>query len=83
MPDILFKEPIILKVDGVSYTIRWFDAKNYILINIPFILASLKRQAEKYYKVFGMGAFVFHYGFDSSIKIPGVIMLDGSHINHV
>ena len=79
-PDILFKEPVQLEVNGEIYTIRWIDAKNYILINTPFMLTSLKKQAEKYNNAFGMGAFVFHYGFDSSIKIPGVIMLDGSFL---
>lgn len=79
-PDILFDEPIELEVDGRVHTIRWIDAKNYILINVPFMLKSLKKQAEKYIKAFGSGAFVFSHGFDSSIKIPGVVYLDGSFL---
>ena len=77
-PDILFDEPIVIKIDDITYTIKWMDAKNYILINTPFIIKSLTKQAEKYYHTFGLGAFVFHYGFDDSIKIPYCIILDGS-----
>ncbi|XWV25981.1 hypothetical protein QJ857_gp1099 [Tupanvirus soda lake] len=79
-PDILFDEHVTLELDGITYQIRWMDAKNYVLTNTPFIIKSLRKQAEKYNNVFGMGAFVFHYGLDSSIQIPGVIMLDGSQL---
>ena len=79
-PDILFDEAIVIELDGISYRIRWLDAKNYLLTNTPFIMKSLQKQAAKYNEIFGMGAFVFHYGFDSSIKIPGVLILDGSMI---
>lgn len=79
-PDILFAKPIVLQVDGVDYTIRWIDAKNYMLVDVPFIIKSLHKQATKYNSVFGPGAFVFHYGFDSSIKVPHAIILDGSMI---
>ncbi|XWV24738.1 hypothetical protein QJ856_gp1045 [Tupanvirus deep ocean] len=80
-PDILFDENITLELNGIEYQVRWLDAKNYVLTNTPFIMKSLRKQAEKYNNAFGMGAFVFHYGFDSSIQIPGVIMLDGSKLD--
>lgn len=79
-PDILFDKPIILELNGQKYPIRWMDAKNYTLVNVPFIMKSLKKQAAKYNDVFGPGAFVFHYGLDSSISIPNVVMLDGSFL---
>ena len=79
-PDILFDEPIVIELGGTSYMIRWLDAKNYLLTDTSFIMKSLQKQAAKYNDIFGMGAFVFHYGFDSSIKIPGVLILDGSMI---
>jgi hypothetical protein len=82
-PDILFDKPIVLELDGKEYLIRWMDAKNYLLVNVPFIIKALHKQAEKYNNVFGMGAFVFHYGFDSSIKIPNVLILDGSFLDTV
>lgn len=77
-PDILFDKPITLELDGKEYLIRWMDAKNYILADVPFVIKSLNKQAAKYYDVFGMGAFVFHYGIDASIKIKNTIILDGS-----
>lgn len=80
-PDILFDKPIILKLDKKDYQIRWIDAKNYILVNIPFIINSLRKQAAKYNDIFGPGAFVFHYGYDHSIIIPNVVILDGSFIS--
>jgi hypothetical protein len=79
-PDILFDNAIELEVDGEKHIIRWIDAKNYILVNIRFIVRSITKQAAKYNDAYGMGAFVFRYGFDSSIKIPGVIMLDASYL---
>ncbi len=79
-PDILFDEPIILELDGTNHEIRWMDAKNYILIDVPFIIKSLHKQAAKYNTIYGLGAFVFHYGFDASIKIPGAVLLDGSFL---
>lgn len=80
-PDILFDKPISIELSGKKYSIRWMDAKNYILVNVPFIIKSLNKQAEKYNNIFGMGAFVFHYGFDSSIQIPGTLILDGSFLS--
>ncbi len=79
-PDILFDDPILLDVNGIKTQIKWIDAKNYLLCDIPFIMKSLRKQANKYYEIYGMGAFVFHYGIDESISIPGAIVLDGSWI---
>ncbi len=80
-PDILFDKPIILELNGVDHVIRWLDAKNYLLTDTPFIVKSLKKQSEKYNDVFGMGAFVFHYGYDKSVDIPNVLILDGSMLD--
>ena len=79
-PDILFDQPVQIEIGGTIYMIRWMDAKNYTLINVPFIMKSLISQATKYNEVFGLGAFVFRYGFDNNIKIPNVLILDGSII---
>ena len=80
-PDILFDKPIIIQLDGIDYNIRWLDAKNYTLTDTPFIIKSLHKQSEKYNNIFGMGAFVFHYGFVSSIIVPNTLILDGSELN--
>lgn len=80
-PDILFDKPIVVRINGVDHWIRWMDAKNYALVNIPFIIKSLNKQADKYNKIFGSGAFVFHYGIDSTIAISNTMMLDGSFLS--
>ncbi|BCS83339.1 hypothetical protein QLL95_gp0784 [Cotonvirus japonicus] len=81
-PDILLEEPILITTnDAKKQKVNWIDAKNYTLINIPFIIKNLKKQAQKYNNTFGNGAFVFHYGFDESVNIPDTIILDGSFLD--
>lgn len=79
-PDFLFHVPITIELNNIKYKIKWMDAKNYALNNVNFILKSLQKQAKKYNQEFGMGAFVFNYGIDPTIKIPNVLILDGSFI---
>nr|AEX62582.1 hypothetical protein mv_R377 [Moumouvirus Monve] len=80
-PDILFESPVAIILNGSEYIIHWMDAKNYTLTKIPYILKSVKKQTSKYYNAFGLGALVFHYGYDKTINIPGAIILDGSIID--
>lgn len=80
-PDILFDKPIQILVNDVYYNIYWIDAKNYCLIDLPFVIKSLKEQAKKYNAAFGPGAFVFSYGFESGIEIDNVLILDGTFMN--
>jgi hypothetical protein len=74
-PDILLLDPIIIELEGIQYDIHWIDAKNFFHAGIPFMTEKLKTQAAKYNKEFGMGAFIFSFGFDELEKIPGVLML--------
>jgi hypothetical protein len=79
-PDILFDEPVLVKISDTSQLIRWIDAKNYTLIKVPFIMQSIHKQAEKYLQNYGPGALAFHYGITKDIHIPNVLMLDASFI---
>lgn len=81
-PDILFEQPVIINVNGINQKIRWIDAKNFIFMGpyIPFMHKKIIRQAEKYNKEFGQGAFVFKYGFIDGINIDGAYLLDGSKL---
>ena len=81
-PDILFDSDVIIEVGGIEHRVKWLDAKNYIFMGhmTPFILESLKKQADKYGKMFGPGAFVFRYGFVADISIDHVLLLDGSNL---
>lgn len=64
-PDFLFIPPIKILFNNEEYIIHWIDAKDYFLFDSKFLLIKLKKQMEKYNKHFGMGAFVFHYGYDT------------------
>jgi hypothetical protein len=74
-PDILFDEPVILKTKDSEHLIRWIDAKDYCLVDIPFIMKKLVEQAETYTTLYGPGAFCFHYGITQGIEIPNTILL--------
>ena len=64
-PDFLFKTPVM--VDG--HIINWLDAKNYYWYGSPLTARSVYRQAEKYTRAFGPGAFVFRHGADPKVGI--------------
>ncbi len=80
-PDILFEHPVQIEINGEKRKIKWIDAKNFILIKIPFIFKKLKNQALKYNEYYGPGAFIFHYGYDNSLKIPDTLIIDGSFLD--
>lgn len=77
-PDILFDEPVKIIVDSIEHIIRWVDAKNSALINIPFVMRSVNKQAAKYHSLYGLGAFVFRFGYQKGLEVNGAILLDGS-----
>ncbi|AEX61847.1 hypothetical protein c7_L784 [Megavirus courdo7] len=80
-PDILFVNPIIVELNGSEFLIHWMDAKNYTLTKTSYKLYGIDKQVSKYYKAFGQGALVFHYGYDKTMKISGTIILDGSFLD--
>jgi hypothetical protein len=94
-PDILLDEPIeiIIKKESPDskekilesrHIVKWLDAKNFMLADIPFMITSLKKQGKKYVDAYGPGAFVFRYGFDSSLvakfNLENILILDGNSI---
>ena len=77
-PDLLFDKPIGIIIEGKLNMVNWIDAKNYTLADIPFIIKSVKRQADKYNREFGPGAFIFSHSFDENIHIDGALLLNGA-----
>lgn len=77
-PDILLRQPIKIVIDRNVHTIYWIDAKDSTLVNFGFITRKLRKQAERYTKEYGRGAMIFSGGIDSSVLIPGALVLDGS-----
>lgn len=79
-PDILLLEPTLFEItnpDGSQFQqlIKWIDAKNYTLVNIPFIINSINKQAERYNTQYGPGALIFKYGYTEGITIPQTTIL--------
>ena len=70
-PDMLLKKPI--KING-EY-VYWVDAKDFYGANLKTVKYRLKKQSEKYIKVFGNGAFVFRYGVSKNLKIDDTLLL--------
>lgn len=79
-PDILLLEPILIEVNGTRHKIHWMDAKCFTLNDSFFLLKKMKQQSKKYNQEFGMGAFVFKYGFCNCINIDSTLILDGSSL---
>lgn len=78
-PDLLLAGPA--RIHGRE--VNWIDAKNYMLADQPLVLGSLKKQAAKYVRAFGPGAFVFSGGAVRGSRLaatPGLLILDGSHL---
>ena len=82
-PDILFKSPVEITVNDKTYTIKWMDAKNFILVGTKFLRTKLAKQAKKYGDEFGFGAFVFAEGIDCSVGVESALMLDGSVLKKI
>jgi len=70
-PDFLIIGPV--HINGVR--VHWIDAKNYLYTGISFLAKGLRKQAERYVKAYGNGAFLFSGGFLDE-KIPGVLMAE-------
>lgn len=69
-PDIHFP-------DGISINdqkIFWVDAKSYYGGNVFYIKNSMKKQANKYNKIYGPGAFIFKRGFSSQLKVDAMLL---------
>lgn len=62
-PDLYFPDGV--KIDG--HVIYWLDAKNYYGADVFYIRDSIKKQADKYNRAYGSGAFVFRYGFSANL----------------
>lgn len=78
-PDFLFAAPVAVGGRRVG----WVDAKNYPLADQPLVLKSLEKQAAKYTKAFGPGAFVFAGGVVCGSRLArraDLLLLDGSHL---
>jgi hypothetical protein len=76
-PDFLLEDPI--RID--SSVIHWIEVKDYFFYFSNPLFGSLKKQVNKYEKLYGSGAVLFGRGMECNSRVPGnVLLLDGSHI---
>jgi hypothetical protein len=71
-PDFLLDEPVALLVPDAEepVVVHWLDAKNSANVGSLVTAEGLKKQAEKYNRKFGHGAFVFRHGIMEGADMP-------------
>lgn len=70
-PDFL----ILSKLSINGHPIKWIDAKNFFGANTRMYNIKLRKQAHKYNKAFGPGAYFFKYGFSSKLSFNNTFLL--------
>lgn len=63
-PDLYFPRGVM--VSGKK--LYWIDAKNYYGGNVSYVYNSMIKQATKYTKMYGRGAFIFKHGFSEALS---------------
>lgn len=71
-PDFLILDD--LWINGMK--INWIDAKNFYGLNTPYLKSRIKSQTKKYLDAWGSGSIIFCLGFNSKLKIPGILFID-------
>lgn len=80
-PDILFAEPIKIHVGEKVYTVRWIDLKDMCFISGTFMDRKIREQCARYEKIWGPGAFCFHYGYVDGSRIGKTLLLGDNPAN--
>lgn len=70
-PDFLLESKVYLN----NYPIAWIDAKHLYGGNLGFVRSSLQKQADKYTKRWGYGAFFFSAGYSEDLRINGAMLI--------
>ncbi len=63
-PDLYFPQGVMIN----GKKLYWIDAKNYYGGNASYVYTSVHKQAEKYNKMYGQGAFIFKHGFSEALS---------------
>lgn len=75
-PDYLLDYPVTIVRGRQRHLVHWIDAKDYYLGRGAWPERPLRKQAARYTKAFGPGAYVSSVGYDSSLRIAGTLILD-------
>ena len=71
-PDFLIQDNLYL--NGIK--INWIDAKNFYGSKSKFMIKKIKSQTEKYIRTWGTGSIIFNLGFNSTLEIENILMVD-------
>lgn len=69
-PDLLFNEPILINGEKI----HWIDYKDYVGTPNTFLTSKLRKQAEKYIRAHGPGAFAFNGGFVQCTRVNAMLL---------
>jgi hypothetical protein len=70
-PDFLISSKFILN----DIDIKWIDAKNFYGANNKFIISSIKKQTEKYVRLYGNGIIIFKLGCNEKLVFDNMICM--------
>ena len=63
-PDLYFPQGVMIN----GKKLYWIDAKNYYGGNASYVYQGVNKQANKYNKMYGHGAFIFKHGFSEILS---------------
>ena len=70
-PDFLILSKFVVN----NIDIKWIDAKNFYGANNKFIISSIKKQTEKYVRLYGNGIIVFKLGCNEKLVFDNMICM--------
>ena len=70
-PDFLILSKFVVN----NIDIKWIDAKNFYGANNKFIISSIKKQTEKYVRLYGNGIIVFKLGCNEKLVFDNMICI--------
>ncbi len=70
-PDFLILSKFVVN----NINIKWIDAKNFYGANNKFIISSIKKQTEKYVRLYGSGIIVFKLGCNEKLVFDNMICI--------
>jgi hypothetical protein len=70
-PDFLILTKFVIN----NIDIKWIDAKNFYGANNKFIISSIKKQTEKYIRLYGNGIIVFKLGCNEKLVFDNIICI--------
>jgi hypothetical protein len=71
-PDFLILDELYINGNKIN----WIDAKNFYGSKSKLMEKKIKSQTTKYIRTWGPGSIIFNLGFNSTLKIESILMID-------